>query len=218
MADNMLDPCGGGIRSTLEAARSLEQGLIRQIRLVEPDYRCGPVRASFTTGGHIERIRTLRLDRAAAYYHARNASGPLQVETLRMLQQSADSAYAAATALYEAGRLRPRLSRQEAIGNYVDRATRRDIRDLYHRLGIAVLPCGPVRIGGREYATYGEDQSYRIPDVRVGSVAFDVSLTRKTLLTPQIRGFFASDFQPEAVIIVRPSQLGPLATYAIAPP
>lgn len=36
--------------------------------------------------------------------------------------------------------------------------------------------------------------------------------------TPQVRGFFSSDFKPSAVIIVRPTQLGPNSSYAIARP
>jgi len=47
---------------------------------------------------------------------------------------------------------------------------------------------------------------------------FYVTLSRKTMTTPQVRGFFNSDFKPDAVVIVRPSQLGPNSTYAISKP
>lgn len=50
----------------------------------------------------------------------------------------------------------------------------------------------------------------------VGNIAFDVTLSRKTLAIPQVRGFFNGDFKPDAVIIVRPTQLGPNSTYAIS--
>jgi len=79
---------------------------------------------------------------------------------------------------------------------------------------------GTRRAGGvnsREHDTSGADRTYRIPDSRVGSIAFDVSITPKTLATPQVRGRFNTDFQP-AAIIVRPSALGQNSTYLITRP
>ncbi len=58
----------------------------------------------------------------------------------------------------------------------------------------------------------------RTPDARVGDVAFDVTLTKKTSKTSQIQGFLGADFQPRNIIIVRPSQLGSGSTYAIQGP
>lgn len=84
-----------------------------------------------------------------------------------------------------------------------------------------VIPGGAerkIRVIGREYDTSGSDPTYRIPDARVGNVAFDVTISRKTLATPQVRGFFNSDFEPDVVLIVRPTQLGPNSTYAISRP
>ena len=67
-----------------------------------------------------------------------------------------------------------------------------------------------------EYDTSGTDGTYRVPDARVGKVAFDWTLTCKTAATPQVRGFFDTDVRPDRVIIVRPSQLGgPNSTYVI---
>lgn len=79
-------------------------------------------------------------------------------------------------------------------------------------------PSEQVRVNSREYDTSGTDRTYRRPDARVGDVAFDVTLSQKTAKTAQVRGFFSSDFRPQRVVIVRPSQLGPGSTYAIARP
>jgi hypothetical protein len=62
------------------------------------------------------------------------------------------------------------------------------------------------------------DRQRHLFDSRVGRLAIDVSLTAKTSGSAQIQGFFRSDFQPEAVIIIRPSQLGPNHTYLIPRP
>lgn len=70
----------------------------------------------------------------------------------------------------------------------------------------------------REYDTSGTDLTYRRPDARVQNVAFDVTLTRKTLGTAQVRGFFNADFRPSRVVIIRPRQLGASYTYVITRP
>ena len=142
----------------------------------------------------------------------------MQVEALRHMQVRADLAYAEGVRRYNAGGLRARLSREEAIGNFVDREVRRELRQFYNQHGVEVSRDGPIRVIGREYDTSGTDRTYRIPDARVGNIAYDVSLTRKTLATPQVRGFFNADFRPDAVVIIRPRQLGVGNTYAIARP
>lgn len=134
------------------------------------------------------------------------------------MQERADSAYEEAVEQYEAGRLTPRLSREEAIGNYVDAAVRADLRTIFNVNLVDTSRGQPVRVVGREYETSGTDRTYRIPDARVGTVAFDVTLTEKTLRTPQVRGFFNADFRPDIVVIIRPSQLGGSYTYAIKRP
>jgi hypothetical protein len=171
-----------------------------------------------TLEGQVQLVRQLRLDRAAAFYRVNGETRPLQVETLRLMQERADSAYVEGQVLFDAGRLKPRLSREEAIGNYVDRAVRRDLRKQYNLQGLDYSNGQAIRVIGREYDSSGIDRTYRIPDARVGNIAFDVTLSRKTLATPQVRGFFNSDFKPDAVIIVRPTQLGANSTYAIANP
>lgn len=144
--------------------------------------------------------------------------GPLQVETIRFAQRNVDLAYDQGLGLLKAGRLTPRLSDQEALGNYVDRQVRRSLRERYNQSGIDSAGAGPGRVNRRENNSSGGDLTYRRPDARVKDVATDVTLTRKTLSIPQVRGFFDADFRPSRVVIIRPRQLGTDHTYAIPRP
>lgn len=218
IADNILDLTGPASRLTSELAEAHVNRLIGQIGTIDPNYRLDSLAFPTTLEGQVHLIRQLRVDRATAFYRERGEVRPLQVEALRLMQRRADTAYNEGVALYNSGRLRPRLSREEAIGNYIDRAVRRELRELYNERGIDISKGQKIRVVGREYDTSGGDPTFRIPDARVGNIAFDVTLSRKTLATPQVRGFFNSDFKPDVVIIVRPSQLGNNSTYAIARP
>lgn len=95
---------------------------------------------------------------------------------------------------------------------------RGELRELYNALGVRSDEGKLVEVNRRAHGGTEGDRFYSIPDSRVSNVAFDVSLTRKTLATPQIRRFFASDFRPETVVIVRPNELGPGSTYIISRP
>jgi hypothetical protein len=127
-----------------------------------------------------------------------------------------DTAYEEGLKLYLEGRLRVKLNQNEAIGNFVDMRVRQQLRNWYHANGVSIELGQPVQVNRR--ARNSAEGSYSIPDSRVGGLAFDVSLTAKNSTTPQIRSFFRSDFKPNAVVIVRPSQLGPNHTYAISKP
>lgn len=217
VADNLFDLTGPANRLTASLTEAHSRVLIEQIRALDPTYQFESLSTAATLEGQINQINELRLDRAAAFYRVRGETRPLQVETLRYLQTKVDLAFAEGSQRLKAGRLDVRLSSQEAVGNFVDRQVRRELRNLFASLGISTRG-GQVRVIGREYDTSGTDRTYRIPDARVGGVAFDVSLTRKTLATPQIRGFFNSDFRPASVVIIRPRQLGPNSTYIITRP
>ena len=114
------------------------------------------------------------------------------------------------------GELRPRLNPREAIGNYVDRAVKRELQQRFNFNGIDYSKGQQVRVQGREYITSGTDRTYRQPDARVWNTAFDASIREKTLKDPQVIGFFNSDFKPDYVVIVRPRQLG--GSYVIKRP
>lgn len=163
-------------------------------------------------------IDNLRMQRAATYYRVLGNVGPLQVETLRFLQDAVDTAYAEAVDAADSGRLQPRLSRAEAIGNSVDFAVRQELIALFNSYKIAFGPGEEVTINNRNYDTSDSRVIYRIPDARLDDVTFDWTLSTKTISSPQIRGFFRADSQPRAVIIVRPSQLGGDNVYLITRP
>lgn len=218
LANNIFDIAGPAQRLTAELNEAYLQKLIAQIRAVDPNYRLESFGTPTSFEGQVRQIRDLRVDRAAALYRVHGETRPLQVETLRFLQDRVDRAYAEGVRLVETGKLSPKFSREEAIGNYVDRKVRAELREFYNAQGIPSERGGRVEVNRRAHGGAVDNRFYSVPDSRVGSVAFDVSLTRKTLAMPQVRRFFASDFQPKAVVIVRPSQLGPDSTYVISKP
>ena len=151
-------------------------------------------------------------------FRVKGDAGPPQLETLRFVQRRADGAYKRGLVLIKAGRLPLRLSDREALGNYVGKEVRRDLRERYNHVGIGAAGKGPVRVSRRENNSSGADLTYRRPHARVADVAFEVTLTQKTLQTPQVRGFFDTDFGEQGVVIIRPSHFGPGATYVITRP
>lgn len=152
---------------------------------------------------------------AAAIYRVRGDIGPLQEVTLEFMQRMTNAAYDEAVELYNAGKLKVRLSPQEAIGNYVDGRVRDDLRDFFNGLRIPMEPGSAVRVNRRAYDSSNVPTTYRLPDARVGNLALEVSLTAKVPSDPQIRGFFNADFKPIGVVIVRPNQLGSNSSYVI---
>jgi hypothetical protein len=144
--------------------------------------------------------------------------GPLQVETLRFLQETVDRAYAEGVQKYDAGRLQPRLSRGEAIGNYVDASVRSELRDLFNRYRLPYGQQRDLRINNRDYDTSQPQPSYKIPDARIGNISFDWTLSLKRMSDAQIRGFFSADSNPIGVVIVRPSELRGGGAYLIPRP
>jgi hypothetical protein len=214
--DSLLDARGPAraIRADLTLAHS--RSLVRQIQAVDPNYRFDSLGVPETVQGQINQLQGLRVDRAAAFYQMRGDPAPLQVEALRFLQTRTDLAYAEGIKLYNRGSLRAKLSRNEAIGNYVDGRVRRELRDFYVNNGISIAPGQSVQVNRRAHDT--SEGRYTVPDSRVADIAFDVSLTAKTISTAQVQAFFRSDFRPSAVVIVRPTQIGPSSSYIITKP
>jgi hypothetical protein len=203
--DSFLGITGPADALLQQLTRGSTRQLIDQIKAIDPNYRFQSLGEPTTLEGQANQLRGLRLDRAEAYYRVKGELRPLQVEAFKYLQGRVDIAYAQGIRLFEAGKLTPRLSRNEAIGNYVDGLVRNELREFYRSNGISVERGQQVQVNRRAYNV--SEGSYTVPDSRVGQVAFDVSLTAKTLSTAQVRGFFRSDFAPTSVIIVRPSQL-----------
>src|SRR3546814_4328659 len=105
-----------------------------------------------------------------------------------------------------------------SLGNFIDRRVRSDLRRRYHKYGIDAAGKGPVRVNRRENDSSGSELSFRLPDIRVGNNAYDVTLTQKPLRTPQVRGFFDADFRPTHVVIIRLRQIGAESRYIITRP
>ena len=216
-ADHLFDLTGPANDAQAALADNWSRGIIDQIREIDPNWhydRLGPV---ISLAGKVSELNELRFQRAAAFLKVKGDTRPLQVETMRFVQNRADAAYEEAVALLKAGRLKPKLSDREALGNYIDRQVRRDLRARYVQLGIDPAN-GEVRVNRREYDTSSDERTYRRPDARVGDVALDVTLTRKTLATAQVQEFFSADFRPSQVVIIRPRQVGADATYVISRP
>ena len=225
VADNLFDFTGPANRSMVEFLYDQSKRLTLQIKAFDPKWHydeIGPTDAFgtpiVTLQGLTAKVNDLRIQRAAIIARVQGDCRPLQVETLRFVQQQTDKAYEKGMALLKAGRLNPKLSEREALGNYIDRRVRGKLRERYNQLGIDSAGKGPVRVNRREDDSSGTDTTYRRPDSRVKDVAFDVTLTRKTLGTAQVRGFFNTDFRPSRVVIIRPSQLGSNHTYVISRP
>lgn len=218
VADSFFNLTGPANAATETLTTAYTRKLLQDIKEIDPGYAFETLGQPQTLQGQLNQINSLRLDRAAARYRIRGETAELQVETLRFLQKSVDQAYIEGLQRLETGKLPIRLSSREALGNHIDRTVRRDLRRLYDRLEISTGRDQKVRVIGREYDSSGNDRTFRIPDARVGNVAFDFTLTAKTISTRQVRGFFNSDFRPEVVVIVRPRQLGAGSTYVIKRP
>ncbi len=225
VADNVLDLTGPANEFTREVLQDQSRRLTAEIRAIDPTWHYDEIVPTDAFGtptptiqGLTSKVHDLRFHRAAVIARVKGDYGPLQVETLRFVQQQTDDAYDQGMALLKAGRLTPRLSDREAVGNYIDRRVRLDLRERYNQVGIEAAGAGPVRVNRRENDSSATDLTYRLPDARVHDVAFDMTLTQKTLRTAQIRGFFNSDFRPSRVVIIRPRQIGVHHTYVISRP
>lgn len=217
-ADDFFQVSGPARELTAELTKNRTNQLISQIMTIDPKYRFDSLGFPQTPQGMANQLNQLQRVRAATFYRMRGEIRPLQVEALKFLQDSVDKSYEDGTRMLREGKLNVRLSPNEALGNYIDGQTRKDFRTLNRWLNIPTGRGEPVQINRRHYDTRENDRTYRIPDARIGKVAFDMTLTHKTLASPQISGFFNTDARPEMVIIIRPSQLGPNHTYAIKAP
>jgi hypothetical protein len=215
--DNLLDVSGPARELSFELAVLQQSALLQRIHQIDPSYVFATIEppgglAGMSSQERLDTIYRLQADLAAAVYRVRGDIRPLQEVTLELMQRTTNAAYDEAVLRYEAGRLNVRLSREEAIGNYVDSLVRSDLREFYNGLSITMGPGSPIQVNSRAYDPSG---SYRIPDARIGNLAFEISLTAKSPSNPQIRGFFNADFKPDGVVIVRPNQLRNNSSYVI---
>lgn len=216
--DSFLGISATANATNLAATEAEYAKLTDEIRAIDPTWRDDELQplADMSWQGRGNAIKDLLIERAVAYYRVRGDIGPLQVETLKFLQSAVDKAYADGVAKYNQGELIVRRSREEAIGNYVDSQVRSQLKRFLNTWYVPYGAGQNITVNNRDSST--ADKTYTVPDARLGKVSFDWTLTAKTLSTPQVRGFFAADSRPDAVIIIRPSQLGPNSTYLITRP
>ena len=217
VADGFFDLSGPSHAATTALARKWSDMWENDIRELVPGYRYeGAFPTTFQ--GQMNRLGDLRWTRAMHYLRIKGDLRPLQIETIRFMQESADRAYDQALAMLDAKGLKIRLSDREALGNYIDRAVRVRLRRKLDAYQIEEPMNGPVRVNRREDNSARGEATSRRPDARIGNLALDVTLTEKSLKTSQVRGFFATNFETDHVIIIRPRKIGEKYTYAIKRP
>lgn len=194
----------------VENTKLLSRELIAQIKAVDPSFVDQELQSieQMSWQGRTNLLNDLRMRRAVAFYKIRGDAGPLQVETLRFLQNAVDRAYEEGVKEFDAGELDVHLSRNEAIGNYIDPIVRRQLRSLFSRYQVPYGPRGDITINNRDYDTSNKAKiTYTVPDARVGNISFDWTLTEKTISTDQIQGFFRADSQIIGAAIIRPGHI-----------
>jgi hypothetical protein len=218
--DNLLGISEPGDEANLEWAQLQMKGLLYQIRKIDPNYIYQSIEpagglAVMNWEERLNVINGLKADLDAAIYRVKGDIKPLQEVTFEFIQRATNAAYAEGVEQYNAGDLDVLLSREEAIGNYVDREVRAKLNSFFNGLNISTEPGSAVRINRRAYNSSESPATFRLPDSRVGNIAFDVTLEEKQPSKPQIKGFFAADFQPAGVVIIRPNQLGNPSSYIL---
>lgn len=218
--DNLLDITGPGDEANLQGTRLLQQDLLRSVHEIDPNYVYQSIEpqgglAGMSWQGRLNVINVLRADLAGATYRARGDIGPLQEVTLDFMQRAANAAYDECIGRSKLGELNARLPPQLAMGNCVDGEVRQQLHRFYNGLGLPTDLGSPIRVNRRAYDISDSPPSYRVPDARVGNLAFDVSLEAKKPSKDQIRDIFSADFKPAGVVIVRPNQLGDNSSYVI---
>jgi hypothetical protein len=90
--DSFLGVSGAADGANLSASEAEYAKLYSQIRAIDPTFRDDELQplSAMTWQGRNNVINSLRMKRAAAYYRVRGNIGPLQVETLRFVQDAVE--------------------------------------------------------------------------------------------------------------------------------
>jgi hypothetical protein len=214
LADQIFDITGPGAEIRTALMRAQADKILADIKALDPSYAYQYFGFPSTEAGQRRLIDDLRFDRALTIMRVKGDLQPLQLEGMRKMQQVAEEAYAEGTSLMQSSSLRVRLHNREALGNHVDREVRSELRAKFNVAGVDARGGGAIAVNRREYLHDG--RGYRIPDMRIGDVFFDVTLREKTMSDGQIRDFFHGRSRPSAVVIVRPVQEG--GSYIIRKP
>jgi len=213
IADNLFDVHGPADAMRIEVIDRRATKALADIKALDPHFRYDELGPVTTVQGRQNRLDDILMQRAAVYARVKGDYGPLQVETIKVVQRETADAYARGQELVRKGKLTHGATDRMKLGNYIDREVRRTVRNHFNQYGIKVENRGQVRVNRREISSGAG--SYSIPDIRVGRVVIDVSLQAKTSKQSQIGRFFSSDFKPNYVVIVRPRQDSAGHSYVI---
>jgi hypothetical protein len=208
--DSFLDITGPANRLQAGLLDRERQNILTELGRLDPTWRHpGSIRAPGPESlqAMLSDVTFLRTERAFMRYRRLGDTAPLAQETLRVYQDFVDQGYSQAMSLHQSGRLRiPRgWNLHQAVGSYTDSYARGRLRQWYGHHGVTEGPLRDVAVNRRLYNE--AEGSYRIPDVRVGGVVFDATLSPKNINTPQVRGYLATP-STRSVVIVRPRAMG----------
>ncbi|MGK6322453.1 hypothetical protein ACMGDM_05150 [Sphingomonas sp. DT-51] len=212
--DGFLNITGPGAEIRTALMRAQADKILADIKALDPNFVYQSFQFPSTEAGQRRLIDDLRFNRAVVMMRVKGDLGPLRVEAVRTMQQIADEAHDDGTARLAASALQIRLHKREALGNFIDREVRNGLRDKFHLAGVITSADREIAVNRREYLHDGS--GYRLPDLRIGNVFFDVSIAEKTMGGDQVKEFFEGRSRPSAVVIIRPRQEG--GSYIIRRP
>jgi hypothetical protein len=194
--------------------------LMAQIKALNPRFN---VEELFPVGGipamsveaRDNMLMNLSMEYASTLYRVRGDVEPLQATTLSFLQNAVNAAYAEGVKEWNAGRLKPSLSREVAIGNYIDGIVRRKLQDFFDMYQVTYGKGKNITINNRNYNTSSTPPTYRLPDARVADLAYDWTLELKSEKDGQVIGILRADAAPKGLIIIQPNVPGQYHTYYI---
>ena len=211
--DHLLDFTGPANQMQIGWIDAQAQNALDTIKRLDPGFHYDELGPNTTVEGRLNRLKDLRMIRAATLVRVKGDYEALKIETIRRGQEMVDKAYEEGVEKLRQGRLKHGTTDAMRLGNYIDTEVRKKIRVLYDRYGIKVTAQGRVRVNRVERdSTTG---SHRQPDIRIDDTAIDISLTKKQGNTPQVRGFFGADFRPNRVVIITPKGYNSGGSYII---
>jgi len=151
------------------------------------------------------------MHRAAVYARVKGDYGPLQVETIKLVQRVIAKANESGQELLRQNKLTHGVSDRMKLGNHIDREVRQEVRKRFNRFGIKIE--SRVRVNRRILIT--SEGRYTLPDIKIDNVFIEISIQAKNMNTLQIAGFFRSEAKPEYVVVATVRQTGENHTYVI---
>jgi len=213
VADDFFNIYGNADAGQIEIIDGRANKALADIKRLDPHFHFDDLGPNTTVEGRQNRLNDILMQRASVYARVRGDYGPLQVQTLKLVQRKAAEAYTRGQELLARGKLTHGTTERMKLGNYIDREVRRKVRETFNQYGIKNSSDGRVRVNRRENSASG--QRYSVPDIRVDKFFYDVSLQEKRPGAEQIVRYFGAKTYPEYVVIVRPRQEAPNHSYII---